>query len=185
MLDIYEAIGVEVIKLEVHYPVFTQAFHDYLAAHPPPAINPYTATVDNFIGHPNSFFNRIAAEIRSRGLGLWIEHGTLFPDYSPTPPAGYFAEMRAAGVTAARQRYSDERSAEAALVVSQLAPDYYTILEEPETQNDNFGNFPGNVPLYSPTQWRDFVQAAAAAIAAAVPASTTLLGAGMGTWDND
>ena len=185
MLDAFETMGVEVIKLEVHYPLFTDAFHDYLAANPPAAMNPYTASVDNFIGQPNSFFNRIAAEIRSRGLGLWIEHGTLFTDFSPTPPTGYFAQVRSAGQAAARQRYSDERAAEAALTVAQLAPDHYTILEEPDTQNANFGNFPGNVPLYSPAQWRDFVQAAAAAVESAVPGSTTLLGAGMGTWDDE
>jgi hypothetical protein len=185
MLDAYEAMGVEVVKLEVHYPLFTQAFHNYLAANPPPNYNPYNADVDDFIGQPTSFFNRIAAEIRSRGLGLWIEHGTIFPDYSPTPPMGYFNQIRALGLSAARQRYSDERSAEAALVVSQLAPDHYTILEEPDTQNGNFGYFPGNVPLNGPNEWQNFVEAAAAAIEAAAPASTTQLGAGMGTWDDE
>lgn len=183
MLDAYEALGVEVIKLEMEYPVQTPMFQSWLSAHPPPGYSPYTATVPNFIGTPTSFYNRLAAEIRSRGLGLWIEHGTLFADYSPTPPGAYFADMRTAGQAATQARYTAERSAEAALVVSQLAPDYYTILEEPDTQNDNFGYFPGQMPLFDVAGWTGFVQAAAAAIDAAMPGSATLIGAGSGTWD--
>jgi hypothetical protein len=183
MLDAYEAMGVRLIKLDINYPLLTPAFHTYLQAHPPPAIPNYTLTAANFIGNPNSFYNRLAAEIRSRGLGLWIEHGTLFADYSPTPPGPYFADMRAAGLPATRTRYTQERSAEAAAIVSQLQPDYFNILEEPNTQNDNFGYFAGQTPLFDPDGWTGYVQDAAAAIAGAAPGSPTLLGAGSGTWD--
>ena len=183
MLDAYQALGVEVIKIEVDYPVFTPAFQSWLAAHPPAAYNPYTATVPDFLGTPTSFYNEIVAEIRSRGMGVWIEHGTLFADYSPTPPGAYFADMRTAGLAATRARYTAERTAEAALLVSQLEPDYFAILEEPATQNDNFGYFPGNVPLFDEAGWLGFVQAAVAAIDTAAPGSATKLGAGSGTWD--
>jgi hypothetical protein len=186
MLDAYQAMGVKLIKLDVQYPVFTPAFHTYLAAHPPPAIPGYTYSVPNFIGTPNSFYNKLAAEIRSRGLGLWIEYGTLFADYSPTPPGAYFADMRTAGLAATQARYTSERSAESALIVSQLKPDYFSILEEPDTQAMNFGYFPGQVPIFGDAaSWRGFVQSAAAAIAAAAPTGPTLLGAGIGVWDSE
>lgn len=86
MLDAYEAMGVEMIKIDLNYPVLTPAFHTFLQANPPPLVPNYVYTAQNFIGTPNSFYNKLAAEIRSRGLGLWIEHGTLFANYSPTPP---------------------------------------------------------------------------------------------------
>ncbi len=184
MLDAYEDLGIEVIKLEMEYPVQTPAFQSWLAAHPPAGYNPYTATVASFIGTPTSFYNRLVDEIRSRGLELWIEHGTLFADYSPTPAGAYFADMRTSGIAATRARYTSERSAEAALVVSELEPDYYTILEEPDTQNDNFGYFAGQTPLFDTAGWIGYVEATTSAIEVAVPGSPTLLGAGTGTWDS-
>jgi len=183
MLDAFEAKGVELVKIDLHYPVFTPAFHTYLAAHPPPLIPVYNLTVDSFIGYPNSFYNRLAAEIDSRGMELWIEHSTLFDNYTTTPPGPYFADMRTAGVAATRSRYLQERAAEMALIVSELQPEYYSLVDEPTTQNDNFGYFSGGVPILTQDGWRDLVQDGAAAIAATDPGSTSLLGAGSGTWE--
>src|SRR3990172_9625840 len=100
---------------------------------------PYTA--DYFIGYPASFYNKLAAEVRSRGMGLWVEYATLFGDFTPTPSDGYFADMRTPGIAATQQRYRDERAAEAALIAAHVAPDYFTLVEEPGTQNANFGYF--------------------------------------------
>jgi hypothetical protein len=183
MLDAYEAMGVRLIKLDVQYPVLTPAFHTYLAAHPPPAVPNYTFTAQNFIGTPNSFYNKLVTEIRSRGMGVWIEHGTLFADYTPTPATGYFADMRTAGLAATQARYTQERTAESEQIVSQLKPDYYTVLEEPNTADMNFGYFPGNVPIFDPDGWTSFVQSVVAEIDAAAPNAATLVGAGVGTWD--
>jgi hypothetical protein len=116
-------------------------------------------------------------------MKLWIEHSTLFGDFSPTPPTGYFADMRTAGLAATQARYTSEGAAEAALIVSQLAPDYYTIADEPTTQNANFGFFPGNVPIFNTAQWGDFVQDVAQQILAAAPAYDGQIGAGSGTWE--
>jgi hypothetical protein len=79
MLDRLEGLGVRTIKLEVQYPLFTPAFHTYIAANPPPAIPNYTLTAQHYLGTPNSFYNKLVAEVRSRGLGLWIEYGTTVP----------------------------------------------------------------------------------------------------------
>ncbi len=183
MLDAFEAMGVGLVKVDIQYPVFTPAFHTYLAANPPPLVPVYNFTVDNFIGHPNSFYNKLVDEIRGRGMGLWIEHSTLFGEWSSTPPAGYFADMRSLGVPAARARYLQERAAEMVLIEMELHPDYYSLVDEPTTQNDNFGYFPGNIPILTQDGWRDLVQSAAQDILAADPASPTLLGAGSGTWE--
>jgi hypothetical protein len=185
MLDAFESMCVELVKLDTHYPVFSPAFHSYLAANPPPLIPGYNLSAQHFLGTPSSFYNRLVTEIRSRGMGLWIEHSTLFGDYTPTPPAGYFAEMRSAGPAAARARYTAERSAESAAIVAELAPDYYTVLEEPETQNANFGDFTSPPePLFDAAGWEVFVGTAVAAIESAAPGSPTMLGAGAGTWDD-
>jgi len=183
MLDAFEVVGVELVKIDLHYPVFTPAFHSYLAANPPPAVPNYTYTVDNFIGYPNSLYNKLAAEIQSRGMGLWIEHSTLFNDWSTTPPGGYFADMRSTGVAQARARYLQEREDEMVLIASELSPDYYTLVDEPTTQNDNFGYFTGGIPILTADGWRDLAQDGAADIADAVPGYTSLLGAGSGTWE--
>jgi hypothetical protein len=183
MLDAFQAMGVGLVKLDVHYPVFTLAFHAYLAANPPPLLPGYNYSVDNFIGYPNSFYNKLADEIRARGMGIWLEHSTLFTDWSSTPPTGYFAEIRSLGVAAARARYMQERAAEMVLVASELTPDYYSLVDEPTTQNANFGYFSGGVPILTQDGWRDLAQQGAQDIAAALPGSAMLIGAGSGTWE--
>jgi hypothetical protein len=182
-LDAYEEMGVELVKLDMEYPVLTPAFHTFLAANPPVFYPDYAYTVSDFIGTPTSFYNRLFDEIRDRGFDIWVEHSSLFASYSPTPPTAYFADMRTAGVAATRSRYGQERAIEEQMIVAELAPDYFTLVEEPETQNDNFGYFPGPIPLYTEDLWRDFVQGSAQNIINTVPGSTTLLGAGSGTWD--
>jgi hypothetical protein len=182
-LDAFDAMGAQLVKVDIEYPVLTPAFHTYLAANPPVYFPGYAYTLADFIGAPTSFYNRLFDEIRNRGFDVWVEHSTLFGSYSPTPPAAYFADMRTAGIAATRARYELERSTEAEMIVSELAPEYFTILEEPSTQNDNFGYFPGPVALYDESGWQDYVQDTAAGIIAGVPGSPTLLGAGSGTWD--
>lgn len=183
MLDAFQAMGVGLVKMDIHYPVFTPAFHTYLTANPPPLIPGYSFSVDNFIGYPNSFYNKLVDEIRARGMGVWLEHSTLFNDWSPTPPAAYFAGIQSLGVAAGRARYMQERAAEAVLVASELTPDYYTLVDEPTTQNANFGYFPGAVPILTQDGWRDLAQDMAVDILEALPGYAGLLGAGSGTWE--
>ena len=146
MLDTYEAMGVEVIKLEVEYPIFTPAFHDWLAANPPPALQPIHRHGRQLHRRPELLLqpSRDGDPVARAGPVDRAQHAIhgLFADAAD----GLLrrdADRRDSGDAPA---VHDERSAEAALVVSQLAPDYYTILEEPTTQNDNFGYFPGQRP---------------------------------------
>jgi hypothetical protein len=184
MLDAFEAMGVEVVKLDIQYPLFTPEFHTYLAANDPPLIPNYTLTVDYWVGQPASFYNKVVDELRARGLTIWIEHSTLFSDLNATPATPYFADMRSAGVAATRARYMQERIAEFVLIATELEPDYYTLADEPTTQNANFGDFPGNVPILTQDGWRDLARDGADAVLAAMPGTAMMLGAGSGTWES-
>jgi hypothetical protein len=184
MLDAFEQMGVELVKIDIQYPLFTPAFHSYLAANDPPLIPNYTLTVDYWVGQPASFYNKVVDELRVRGLDIWIEHSTLFSELNATPAAPYFADMRTAGVAATRERYMQERIAELVLIASELNPDYYTLIDEPTTQNANFGFFPGNVPILTPDGWRDLAQDGADEILSTLPGNSMLLGSGSGTWES-
>jgi len=186
MLDTYQAMGVELIKLEIQYPILTPGFHSYLSAHPPEGMSSYDATVDNFIGYPNSFYNKLTREIRSRGMAIWVEHGTIFSAFTPTPPDDYFQTMRDQGIDACRLRHRIERAAEAVLIATEIQPDYLTLITEPETQNANFGFFNENgglVKLYDVEDWVAYVRYAAGEVLNAVSGTPLKLGAGSGTWD--
>jgi hypothetical protein len=184
MLDAFEVMGVELVKLDIQYPLFTPAFHSYLATNDPPLIPNYTLTVDYWVGQPASFYNKVVDELRARELDIWIEHSTLFSELNATPAAPYFADMRTAGVAVTRARYMQERIAEMALIASELSPDYYTLIDEPTTQSTNFGFFPGNVPILTPDGWRDLAQDGADEILSTLPGTTMLLGSGSGTWES-
>ena len=160
LLDAYQAMGVRLIKLEIQYPLLTPAFHTYLAAHPPPSLPGYNFQRRQLHRYAQQLLQQ-ARRLRSAPVAsaLWIEHGTLFADYSRHRPTDYFADMRTAGLAATQARYTSEQAAESALIVSQLQPDYYTVLEEPNTQAMNFGYFPGNVPIFDVDGWTTFVHA--------------------------
>lgn len=183
MLDAFESMGVTLIKIDVQYPALTPAFHTYLTANPPPYLPGYQFTAGDMIGAPASFYNRLEAEIRGRGMDLWVEYATLFAGYTITPPTGYFADMRTAGLAATQARYRAERAAEAALIAANIHPDYFTVMEEPTTQEANFGYFPGSVPLHTPAEWAALTQYLATQAEAAGPGAAMLVGAGSGTWE--
>jgi hypothetical protein len=175
-LDALVALGADAAKLDIHYPLLTRAFHDYLTERN----SAYTATADDFL----AFFRAVAAAARERGLKVFVDHSSLFPSYTAMDASGYYASIKAAGAAEARRRYRDERAAEAALIATELAPDRFTLLDEPNTQNANFGPVAGT-PLFSPSGWQDYVEYAAGAIAAAAPDSPAKLGAGAGTWEQE
>lgn len=173
-LDAFATMGISTVKIDITYPMLSPAFHDHLAS----IIPDYTATDDDVL----AFYSDVARDIRSRGFGLHVEHSTMLAGYTVTDPTSYFDEIRALGATAARQRYEDERAAEAARIVGAVSPDRLTLLDEPETQNRAFG-LVGSTKLYTPEQWEAYVRHAAARCEAAHPEHGTLLGAGMGTWE--
>lgn len=171
-LDHLAALGVGIIRLDIVYPLLTPSFHTFQAGRD----SSYTATAGDYL----AFYRRVVELIRSRGLQVHIEHSNMFFTVATLNPAPYYATVKAPGPNKARQRYRDERAAEALLLLTELAPDYLTLLTEPDTDNMNLGRVDG-ATFYSPTQWQDYVTYALSTF----PAHSTRLGAGAGTWDSD
>lgn len=171
-LDHLAQLGVDVIRLDIVYPLLTPSFHAFEASRD----SSYTTAAEDYL----AFYRSVVGMIRARGLQVHIEHSNIFGTISMLNPTPYYASLKALGVDEARQRYRQERAAEARLLLTELAPDYLTLLTEPDTDNANFGRVDGAV-LYTPAQWQDYVTYAISRF----PAHTTRLGAGAGTWDSD
>ncbi|MFN2169118.1 MAG: hypothetical protein ACK2U9_23030, partial [Anaerolineae bacterium] len=171
-LDRLAEIGVSVIRVDIGYPFLTPAFHTLLSSIDPS----YTYTADDYL----AFYAGAVTKIRARGFQVHIEHDAILDGLAVTSPRPYFDMIRALDPAAARERYRQERAAEARLILTQLAPDYFTLLTEPETANDTFGTIDGQV-LFTPEEWQDYLDYALGLF----PAHNTQLGAGAGTWDDE
>jgi hypothetical protein len=171
-LDHLAALGVEIIRLDITYPLLTPGLHTFQAGRD----SSYTATADDYL----AFYRSVVEMIRGRGLQVHIEHSNMFTTVATLNPAPYYATFRALSADESRQRYREERAAEARLLLTELAPDYLTLLTEPDTDNMNFGRVNG-AALYSPAQWQAYVDYALSTF----PPHSTRLGAGAGTWDTD
>ena len=177
MLDAFVEMGVDVVKIEVMYPLLTEGFHDSLRAHPellPAEIEDYQATVQDYV----DFYTEVGTMIRERNMEIMLGHANMFPSMASSDPSIYYEEVKATG---GRDRFRDERLAEALRYLEILQPEYFTILEEPDVQNIQFGLIEGEF-LYDEQGWVDYVEHSVAGINEQAPDSTTFLGAGAGTW---
>ncbi|MEA3337294.1 MAG: IPT/TIG domain-containing protein [Chloroflexota bacterium] len=171
-LDSLTEMGVNTIAINIAYPLLTPAFHTYL--------NSQNSNYDKTVADYIDFYAEVIARTRARGLAVHIEHGIIFGDFAVVDPRFYFDTIRVFGPTVARQRHNQERAQESYLILTQLAPDYLTLLEEPGTLNAAFGLIDGEV-LGTPVQWRDYLVSAIGLY----PSHDTMLGAGAGTWDTE
>ena len=186
MLDAYEAMGVEMIKIDVKYPVLTPAFHTYLRG----ATRLRWCRI-TFATAAELHRRRRTASITSwrrrsarAGWGCGSSTGRCSGTTRRRRRAGYFADMRTAGIAATQARYTAERvgGVGADRVAAEAG-----LLRGPRGADDagrQLRVLPGAGADVRPAGWTAYVHAAAAAIAAASPAATTLLGAGIGTWDS-
>ncbi len=144
-LDRLQTLGVRIICLNVLYPVLTQDF-------------PQTPLYRNF-------YRSIGGEIRRRGFLLVVTMGVMprEPELSPLP-AG------AAGLD--RTRFNSGLREMAETILTDLQPDYLTILSEPDTVAQNAG-----LP-FSPKEFAATIQH----VVQGLDAGTVKLGAGTGTW---
>lgn len=170
-LEALNKLGVTVMRLEVEYPLFTPAFHSFLNSHNAS----YTYTANDYL----QFYKNVVAAARAYGFKIHIEHAFLFSGSSVIDPAWYFSTIKALGPNNARIRVAVENAAETKLIVTELQPDYLTLLSEPDTQNGLFGLIQGQV-LYTPQQWKAYLDYAIGQF----PANNVKLGAGAGTWDS-
>lgn len=171
-LDHLVELGADTVRIDIVYPLLTPSFHAYLASND----SSYTTTAEDYI----AFYRDVVAMIRARGLRVHIEHSNLLSAVSTFNPAPYYETMKAEGAEAARNRYRQERAEEAQRILTELAPDALTLINEPDTDNNSFGWVEGKA-LYTPEQWREYVEYAISRF----PAHSTLLGAGAGSWDTD
>ncbi|NOZ79773.1 MAG: hypothetical protein GXP48_11460 [Acidobacteria bacterium] len=175
MLSAFERMGVTVVKIDVTYPLLTSAFHQWIHARVPS----YTLSAQDYLDR----YRDVVQAIHAHGMSVLIEHSSLFRGgFAALDPSGYYASIAALGPVAARQRYGAERAAEALAISSEVKPDRLTLLDEPDTQNANFGPVGGHV-LLTPAQWVSLVQTEAQLIQGSGLDNPPLLGAGSGSWD--
>ncbi len=149
-------LGAEAVVITVSYPLFTPAFHGSIGSD----INGYLA-----------FYRETAAAARARGLKVIVKHNTLFSALSALPTGAYYA-------TRTKQTFGIERYQEVLRIIDELAPDYLSLLTEPDVNA-------GNVGLdFSESEWVSYVERIVAQLATDRPASPCLLGAGAGTWSS-
>jgi hypothetical protein len=140
-------LGVQSVALSIQYPVLTSAF---------PRAAEY-----------RRFYIRVAREIRRMGFTLIVEIGTTFrePEFSKL-------KVNYRGLT--MKRFRDELSEMAAVVATDMQPDYLTLFTEPHTQSQNTG-LDFTVKNFSET---------VRYVARNVKHPSVRLGAGAGTWDD-
>jgi len=155
-LDALAGLGVKAIVVEANYPSLT------------PTFNP------NYRGYVD-YFRRLGDEVRARGLRYVVEQNSLLPGYSALPVEAYYQELKSQAGSG-KVRWGRERYEEALVIMGEIKPDYFVLVEEPTTHDSGLG-----VTL---SEWVFHVDVLAAALKEAFPASTTKLGAGSGTWED-
>ena len=144
-LDALESLGVKEIHIDMGYPLLSP---DY----------------------PNSqkyleFYRKIANEVKSRGLKLHIEFAFAIP--------GYYYPVSYEGFT--KEKVKEVMLYYASLICKELKPDYYTIVDEPTTQNQRFNL------ILSVEDWTEIVSF----VKNNLNCSNVLIGAGGGTWEEE
>ncbi len=144
-LDRLKSLGVRCVALSLHYPVLTRD-------------HPRTSEY-------RSFYRRLADEIRRRGLAIVVAMGSPPRD----PGLGRTgAELR--GIS--RERFNAGLREMAEAILSDIRPDYLTLLSEPDTQTRNTGL------AFSPSEFAATVKH----VARGLDRAGARVGAGAGTW---
>jgi hypothetical protein len=144
-LDRLKALGVQSVSLSLQYPVLT-------------AMHPRTSEY-------REFYRQVAVEIRRRGLRLAAEMGSAFREPELSQIAVDYHGLK-------RERFNAGLREMAQAIITDIRPDYLTILSEPDTQTRNTGL------TFSPSEFA----ATVAHVARSVDRSGVRLGAGAGTW---
>ena len=111
-----------------------------------------------------ALYRRLAEEIRARGLKLHVEFAFALPEWVPLSYEGFTKER----VRRVLLEYAE-------LICRELQPDYYTIVDEPHTQNERLG-LEISIPEW--TEFVSYVYAETRRNCAGVR-----IGAGGGTWE--
>jgi len=146
-LDRFQELGIQGITLNLGYPMLLPSFPDgkrYLA-----------------------FYRQVAAAVRRRGMTLAVEQIVLYTKSRFSP-----FDFAFDGLTL--ERYTAEQARMAQIVIDALAPDYLTVLHEPDT----VAELTGLQALLRPEVADGFVTA----VAKDLCRGKTRIGAGSGSW---
>jgi hypothetical protein len=146
-LDRLKDLGVQSVALSIQYPILTSAF---------PRSAEYRA-----------FYKRVAREIRRMGFALIVEMGTIFREPE-------FSKLKVNYKGLNLKRFRNEMREMAAAIITDIQPDYLTLLTEPDTMAHNTG-LDFSVSNFATTVRH---------VAAGINLAGARLGAGAGTWDN-
>jgi len=144
-LDRLQSLGVRSIALSIQFPVLVPS---------QPRAGEYL-----------NFYTRVIREIRQRGLAVIVEMGTLFREPE-------FSKLRVDYSQLTLEKFKVQLRQMARIVVTDLKPDYLTILTEPDTQSQNTG-LDFSVANFSAT---------VGYVVQGLNKSGVQLGAGAGTW---
>jgi hypothetical protein len=146
-LERLKDLGLRSIAISIQYPILTASF---------PRAAGY-----------RKFYKQVAEAVRRRGFVLIVEIGTIFrePEFSKL-------KINYRGLTI--KRFRDELREMAEAIITDMRPDYLTLLTEPGTQAQNTG-LDFSVSNFSATIQQ---------VASGLNRSGVRLGAGAGTWDD-
>jgi len=139
------------------------------------AVDVMIAAPDLTIGDPApliNFYQRLAKEIHSRNMKLYVEH-FVNPPFSPHALKGLHDDPQG------KKEFLEMMEKEVTLIYREIKPDYLSLVTEPETTDrllhlslsaDELANWIGEVTTH---------------LKSAGASPNTLLGAGAGTWESE
>lgn len=154
-LDGFKAMGQGAMSLSIDYPTLD------------PAFDPYGGHSAAYL----DFYKKVVAAARSRGLKVIVETGPLFSDpllsrVNVMP----FYQMLSSG------SYRAGRANHALLIAQQLAPDYLSVVQEPDTEAAQTGKPEFGTPSGSASLLTQIL------LTYRNGGATGSIGAGVGTW---
>jgi hypothetical protein len=148
-LEALRRLGVQGVKIAIPYPLLDAACprcEDYL-----------------------SFYKRVAAAVRQRGMVLLVGTGAAFTDPNFSRVRVDYRRMTMAQFQAGRRRVARR-------IAQELRPDYLTVGSEPTTE----AGITGYASLRNPARYEEMIRH----ILGGIPPGTTRTGAGTGNWES-
>jgi chitodextrinase len=157
-LDGIQALGAKAVSLSIDYPILD------------PAFDPYGGQAANYL----SFYKQVISGIHARGLKVIVETGAVFSQaaFSNLNVKPYYDSLTTV-------QYGLGRANQALLMAQQLAPDYLSVIQEPDTEASQTGKSELGTVSGSTALLNQILSVYRRSGGPTVP-----IGAGVGTWIN-
>lgn len=146
-LDRFQDLGIQGVTLNIGYPILSKGF---------PSSDRYLA-----------YYKEVAREVRKRGMALAVEQIVLYHESEFSP-----FKFKFGGLTL--EKYTADQAAMAQTIIDNLAPDYLTVMHEPDT----VAELTGLASFLSPEIATKYVND----VLGGLRRGRTLIGAGSGSW---